>query len=211
MHCAAAARQAPPRYVWLCRHGADSGYLTGDRFSAEFIQRRCAELQLFLERVCRHPTLQRAKIVQQFLESSEWHIDMHAYAGQSVVPSDEAAGGASSAPPGLLESMSDMVLNAFTRVRKPDPRFVAMKAELGVEEDRTAQCERILLRNRTHVSGMYETVTPFMELAMTHACIKWPPLMNYTLLLLMPLLKTFRLITTTLQTPLSSFPCLRAA
>ena len=42
------------------------------------------ELQLFLERVCRHPTLQRAKIVQQFLESSEWHIDMHSYSGQAM-------------------------------------------------------------------------------------------------------------------------------
>jgi hypothetical protein len=29
-------------------------------------------LQLFLERVCRHPTLQRSQLLRSFLESTEW-------------------------------------------------------------------------------------------------------------------------------------------
>ncbi|CCU98754.1 unnamed protein product [Malassezia sympodialis ATCC 42132] len=132
------------------------GYLTGDRFSPEFIQRRSMELQLFLERVCRHPTLQRAKIVQQFLESSEWHIDMHSYSGQSMGVS--AGPHVQALPPpahhGLLESMGDVFINAFARVRRPDPKFVAVRSELEEQEDRNLQLERVLLRNRTHVSDL---------------------------------------------------------
>lgn len=134
-----------------------AGYLTGDRFSSEFIMRRCMELQLFLERVCRHPLLQRAKILQQFLESNEWHIDMHTHSGQPIASTSGAPAPevTSSSTGGILESMSDMFVNAFTRVRKPDPRFVAMKTGLEGEEDRIIQWERVLLRNRTHVSGMF--------------------------------------------------------
>ncbi len=54
-------------------------YLTGDRFSNEFIEKRTQELQLFLERICRHPTLQRSQLLRSFLESSEWQVDMHAH------------------------------------------------------------------------------------------------------------------------------------
>lgn len=134
-----------------------AGYLTGDRFSSEFIMRRCMELQLFLERVCRHPLLQRAKILQQFLESNEWHIDMHTHSGQPIASTSGAPAPEvpSSSTGGILESMSDIFVNAFTRVRKPDPRFIAIKAGLEGEEDRTTQWERVLLRNRTHVSGMF--------------------------------------------------------
>ncbi|WFD29953.1 intercellular trafficking and secretion [Malassezia sp. CBS 17886] len=132
-------------------------YLTGERFHAEFIERRRAELQLFLERLCRHPTLQRAKILQQFLESSEWHIDMHTHSGNPIAAadsgSDDTALALTAAPaPGLLESMSDTILNAFVRVRKPDPRFVAMRTALEEEEDRVTQLARNLQRNRNRVS-----------------------------------------------------------
>lgn len=47
-------------------------YVTGDRFSPEFIERRTQDLQNFLERVCRHPHLVRMPILRSFLESSEW-------------------------------------------------------------------------------------------------------------------------------------------
>ena len=134
------------------------GYLIGDRFSDEFVQRRVGELQLFLERVCRHPTLQRAAILEQFLASREWvcvrltqHIDMHTHRGRPVT--EEGAAPASA--PGMLEQMSDTVLNAFARVRKPDPRFMAITAELERDEESLAQLRRVLLRQRMHVSGTY--------------------------------------------------------
>lgn len=141
------------------------------------------ELQLFLERICRHPTLQRAKIVQQFLESNEWHMDMHSYSGQSV-----GTGSSSQAllPPsqhGLLDSMGDIFINAFARVRRPDPKFVAVRYALEEQEDRDTQLERVLLRHRTHVSGTYLgpclACFRFMrEISMTHTGVKWSLMTN---------------------------------
>lgn len=154
------------------------------------------ELQLFLERVCRHPTLQRAKIVQQFLESSEWHIDMHSYSGQ---PMGVSAGPQVQALPpasqhGLVESMGDLFINAFARVRRPDPKFVAVRTELEEQEDRQLQLERVLLRHRTHVSGTYfgpclACFRLMREISMTHAGVKWSRTTNCTLHIWAHLLK----------------------
>lgn len=161
------------------------GYLIGDRFSDAFIQRRVSELQLFLERICRHPILQRATILQQFLASSEWvrirtltqHIDMHTHSGRPVASGDEDVSVTPTVPHGLLEQMSDTVLNAFTKVRKPDPRFRAMMAELDQNEETNGLLRRVLLRNRTHISGRSHRLCTSR---MTYACVKWLPLTNCT-------------------------------
>lgn len=139
------------------------GYLIGDRFSEAFVQKRLGELQLFLERVCRHPTLQRATVLRQFLASEEWvrgapltqHIDMHTHTGRPVARDGDDSVHAAAAPHSLLEQVSDTVLNAFAKVRKPDARFVAIQAALAREDEDEAQLRRVLLRNRTHVSGTY--------------------------------------------------------
>jgi len=47
-------------------------YITGDRFSPEFMERRRLDLHRFLQRVARHPTLQRSTLVRAFFESTEW-------------------------------------------------------------------------------------------------------------------------------------------
>lgn len=47
-------------------------YVTGSRFSPEFIARRTQDLHIFMERVCRHPHLMRMPILRSFLESNEW-------------------------------------------------------------------------------------------------------------------------------------------
>lgn len=64
-------------------------YVTGDRFSPEFMERRRLEcvlialyktnilttyirLHRFLERLSRHPTLQRSTLLRAFFESTEW-------------------------------------------------------------------------------------------------------------------------------------------
>ncbi|WFD40238.1 intercellular trafficking and secretion [Malassezia japonica] len=138
------------------------GYVIGDRFSEAFIQRRAGELQLFLERICRHPTLQRATILQQFLESNEWHIDMHTHSGRPVASED---GVHQAAQHSLVEQMSDTILNAFAKVRKPDPRFLAVKAELEQNEESVSQLRRVLLRNRTHVSDYTDFATSLEQLA----------------------------------------------
>ncbi|KAK0529854.1 intercellular trafficking and secretion [Tilletia horrida] len=121
-------------------------YLTGERFSNEFIEKRRDELQTFLERICRHPTLQRSQLLSAFLESEEWHVDMHVHA--SKVSAEVGASG------GILDSISDTLLNSFAKVRKPDERFLEMREGLDRFEEAMANTERVMLRKRTRISAL---------------------------------------------------------
>lgn len=140
-------------------------YLTGDRFSAEFIERRTQDLQLFLERICRHPTLQRSQLLRSFLESTEWQVDMHAHnsshsginaaSGSSVLISGSQVENAG--PPSLLDSLSDHFLNAFSKVRKPDERFEEIRERIDKLEEGLAGTERVLSRNRNRMAGKFDS------------------------------------------------------
>ncbi|KAJ1560694.1 intercellular trafficking and secretion [Cladochytrium tenue] len=46
-------------------------YITGDRFSSEFIERRRVSLQSYMDRVARHPSLQATRSLRLFVESSD--------------------------------------------------------------------------------------------------------------------------------------------
>jgi len=129
-------------------------YLTGERFSNEFIDKRKEELQTFLERICRHPTLQRSQLLSSFLESEEWHVDMHVHASQ--VSAETGSGG------GFIDSIQDTLLNSFAKVRKPDERFLEMREGLDRFEEAMANTERVMLRKRTRVSDL---ATDYEELA----------------------------------------------
>ncbi|KAJ9474107.1 Sorting nexin-4 [Pseudozyma hubeiensis] len=137
-------------------------YLTGDRFSPEFIERRTQDLQLFLERICRHPTLQRSQLLRNFLESSEWQVDMHAH-NSSHSGTNSAAGASTlvsgsqvenAGPPSLLDSLSDHFLNAFSKVRKPDERFEEIRESIDKLEEGLAGTERVLSRNRNRIAAL---------------------------------------------------------
>ncbi|EIW64217.1 lipid binding protein [Trametes versicolor FP-101664 SS1] len=117
-------------------------YVTGDRFSPEFMERRRLDLHRFLQRLARHPTLQRSTLLRAFFESTEWHVIMHQHvAHPPVEPSS-----------GVIDSISDSLLNAFSRVRKPDERFLAMRESVDKFEEGIALSERLYsrVRNRTN-------------------------------------------------------------
>ncbi|KAH7909797.1 hypothetical protein BJ138DRAFT_1088889 [Hygrophoropsis aurantiaca] len=114
-------------------------YLTGDRFSPEFMERRRLDLHRFLERISRHPTLQRSTLVRAFFESTEWHVHMHQHLAHP--PGPEPA-------PGIIDNISDTLLNAFARVRKPDERFLDMREGVDKFEDGLVLCERLWNRVR---------------------------------------------------------------
>jgi sorting nexin-4 len=60
---------------------------------------------------------------------------------------------------GLLDNLSDTLLNAFTKLRKPDERFVEMRTHLDQFEEGLTSIERLGLRNKTRLadlSGDYE-------------------------------------------------------
>lgn len=118
-------------------------YITGDRFSPEFIERRRLDLHRFLQRIARHPTLQRSTLVRAFFESTEWHVTMHQHVAHPPVPETST---------GIIDSLSDTLLNAFSRVRKPDERFLAMRERVDKFEEGLNATERMWtrIRNRTN-------------------------------------------------------------
>ncbi|CAH7666422.1 hypothetical protein PPACK8108_LOCUS775 [Phakopsora pachyrhizi] len=129
-------------------------YVTGDRFSPEFVERRRAGLQRFLQRLARHPTLSRAKLLKYFVESSQWNVDMHTHLAHPPLPAE--------LPSSLLELASDTLLNAFSKVRKPDERFVEIRDGLDRFEERLSAIERIENRSRIRIS---ELANDYEELA----------------------------------------------
>ncbi|KAH7886132.1 hypothetical protein F5I97DRAFT_1213716 [Phlebopus sp. FC_14] len=114
-------------------------YITGDRFSPEFMERRRLDLHRFLQRISRHPTLQRSTLVRAFFESTEWHVHMHQHLAHPPGPEPT---------PGIIDNISDTLLNAFARVRKPDERFLEMRENVDKFEDSLVLCERLWNRVR---------------------------------------------------------------
>ncbi|GAA5918476.1 hypothetical protein JCM1841_003988 [Sporobolomyces salmonicolor] len=126
-------------------------YVVGDRFSPEFIERRRVDLERFLQRVSRHHKLSRTAIFQNFLESTEWNVYKHKHTAASAQSDDP--------PSGLLDNLSDTLLNAFSKLKKPDDRFTAIRAHLDSFEEGLASIERLGARSRTRLgdlSGDYE-------------------------------------------------------
>ncbi|PSS05451.1 hypothetical protein PHLCEN_2v3831 [Hermanssonia centrifuga] len=124
-------------------------YVTGDRFSPEFMERRRLDLHRFLQRLSCHPTLQRSTLLRAFFESTEWHVHMHQHVAHPPGPEH---------PNGVFDSISDTLLNAFSRVRKPDERFLSMREGVDKFEDGVVVSERLWnrVRNRTNdLTGDY--------------------------------------------------------
>jgi sorting nexin-4 len=57
--------------------------------------------------------------------------------------------------PGLIDNLSDTLLNAFARVRKPDERFIAMREGVEKFEDDLNIIERLGSRIRGRTNGKY--------------------------------------------------------
>ncbi|KII94125.1 hypothetical protein PLICRDRAFT_36357 [Plicaturopsis crispa FD-325 SS-3] len=118
-------------------------YITGDRFSPEFMERRRLDLHRFMQRVSRHPTLQRSTLVRAFFESTEWHVHMHQHLAHPPGPEPS---------PGLIDNISDTLLNAFARVRKPDERFLSMREGVDKFEEGLVVSERLWGRVRSRTN-----------------------------------------------------------
>lgn len=53
----------------------------------------------------------------------------------------------------IIDSFSDSVINAFSRVRKPDARFVEMVEGLERYEDGLSSVDRLVGRSKTRLDG----------------------------------------------------------
>ncbi|KAJ2961611.1 hypothetical protein NQZ79_g3120 [Umbelopsis isabellina] len=109
-------------------------YVRGDRFAEEFVEKRRASLQTFIERIGRHPILSKAQYFEMFLSSPQFN--------------DTSARALREQQETMLDSISDSVLNAFSKIKKPDERFVHMKEQLDKLEENLTLLEKTL--NRTN-------------------------------------------------------------
>ncbi|KAF2831155.1 Phox-like protein [Ophiobolus disseminans] len=91
-------------------------YVRGDRFGPDFTQRRAHSLHRFLKRMSLHPVLRRAMLFITFLETPDWNQHMKGRTSRAASGSD--GGG------GIMDSVADTFVNTFTKVHKPDKRFI---------------------------------------------------------------------------------------
>ncbi|KAL8285429.1 hypothetical protein RB601_006278 [Gaeumannomyces tritici] len=138
-------------------------YVRGDRFGADFTARRAHSLRRFLARCALHPILRRSAILHTFLESPDWNATMRSRASRSV-SMGSGGGGDSSLGPGspdpsggggtannsvansVFDNFADTFINAFTKVHKPDRRFIEVRERSDKLDEDLAHVEKLVAR-----------------------------------------------------------------
>ncbi|KAK5992418.1 Sorting nexin-4 [Cladobotryum mycophilum] len=115
-------------------------YVRGDRFGNDFTSRRAHSLQRFLIRLSLHPVLRRSTILHNFLESPDWNATMRSRATRGSITSDP--GGSS----GVFDNFADTFINAFTKVHKPDRRFIEVKEKSDKLDEDLNHIEKVIAR-----------------------------------------------------------------
>ncbi|KAJ1731526.1 intercellular trafficking and secretion [Coemansia biformis] len=108
-------------------------YLTGDRFSEDFVGKRKHGLERFLRRVLLHPALRTSQHLTVFLEAKDWSSEYEA-----KQPTSESAG--------VLDSLGDTLMNTFSKARKRDERFDEMREAVARLEDNLLRTQKLYLR-----------------------------------------------------------------
>lgn len=80
------------------------------------------------------------------------HVHMHQHVAHP--PTNEHS-------QGFIDNISDTLLNAFSRVRKPDERFLAMRENVDKFEEGLVLSERLFGRIRGRTSGKSSTLYVF--------------------------------------------------
>jgi sorting nexin-4 len=65
--------------------------------------------------------------------------------------------------PGIIDNISDTLLNAFSRVRKPDERFLAMREGVDKFEEDLVLAERLWNRIRGRTNGELQPITLYFN------------------------------------------------
>lgn len=114
-------------------------YVRGDRFGPDFTARRAHSLQRFLTRLASHPVLRRSSILHRFLESPEWNATMRSRTTRASTSSEHGAGG-------VFDNFADTFINAFTKVHKPDKRFIEVKEKSDKLDEDLSHVEKVMAR-----------------------------------------------------------------
>jgi sorting nexin-4 len=113
-------------------------YVTGDRFSPDFTHRRAKALDRFLKRLTQHPVLRRSALLIIFLESQDWNATMRQRPGRSASNGEP--------PAGVFDGITETFINAFTKVHKPDKRFIEVREKSDKLDEDLGHIEKILVR-----------------------------------------------------------------
>ncbi|KAL5340793.1 hypothetical protein BJX70DRAFT_94709 [Aspergillus crustosus] len=115
-------------------------YVRGDRFGSEFTSRRAWSLHRFLKRLSLHPVLRRAPLLAIFLESPDWNAHMR-LRGTRTSTSGSDGGGV-----GIFDNFTDSFVNAFSKVHKPDRRFIEVREKADKLDEDLNHVEKIVAR-----------------------------------------------------------------
>ncbi|KAK8168520.1 putative sorting nexin-4 [Phyllosticta citrichinensis] len=116
-------------------------YVRGDRFGPDFTQRRASSLRRFLKRITLHPVLRRSAILLLFLESNDWNSTMRARPTRSL-----SGAGADQASGGVFDSFTDTLMGAFSKVHKPDKRFLDVRDRADKLDEDLGLVEKVVAR-----------------------------------------------------------------
>ncbi|KAL9001881.1 MAG: hypothetical protein Q9188_005162 [Gyalolechia gomerana] len=113
-------------------------YVRGDRFGPDFTHRRAHSLHRFLRRLTLHPVLRRQMALVTFLESTDLHSYMR----------NHPAGGRNSFDQGnsVFDNFTDTFVNAFSKVHKPDKRFIEVREKADKLDEDLGHVEKIVAR-----------------------------------------------------------------
>ncbi|KAL8642032.1 MAG: hypothetical protein Q9228_001226, partial [Teloschistes exilis] len=116
-------------------------YVRGDRFGSEFTQRRAHSLHRFIKRLTSHPVLRRQMALVTFLESTDLHSYMRNH------PAGGGRGGTSvDQGNSVFDNFTDTFVNAFSKVHKPDKRFIEVREKADKLDEDLGHVEKIVAR-----------------------------------------------------------------
>ena len=113
-------------------------YVRGDRFGPDFTQRRAHSLQRFLKRLCLHPVLRRSTLLTIFLESPDWNAHMRLRPSRGSSASEQGNS--------VFDAFADTFVNAFSKVHKPDKRFIEVREKADKLDEDLGHVEKIMAR-----------------------------------------------------------------
>ncbi|KAI9759641.1 MAG: tRNA (adenine-N(1)-)-methyltransferase catalytic subunit trm61 [Chaenotheca gracillima] len=114
-------------------------YVRGDRFGSDFTNRRAHSLHRFLKRLALHSVLRRSTLLTIFLESQDWNAHMR-------LRPQRAVSGVEPGTTGVFDNFTDTFLNAFSKVHKPDKRFIEVKEKSDKLDEDLGHVEKIVAR-----------------------------------------------------------------
>ncbi|KAI2795014.1 Sorting nexin-4 [Penicillium oxalicum] len=148
-------------------------YVRGDRFGPEFTTRRSWSLHRFLKRLTLHPVLRRAPLLIIFLESPDWNAHIRLHSSRGTTSSTTEISGS-----GIFDNFTDSFVNAFTKVHKPDRRFIEVKEKADKLDEDLSHVEktvaRVARRESDLESDYTDLATQFRKLVPLEPAVEMP-------------------------------------